>query len=64
MSDSASNGDEHNLFAALSSEERHIAESLLKAAPNYSYCRSFWPPLDPRPAPGAAQLQPQRRRRR
>ena len=39
-------------FGDLTRHERHIAESLLKVAPDYRYVCSGLPKLDPPPAPG------------
>ena len=41
-------------FATLSPSERHIAENLLQAAPNYRYELSDLPKIHPPPAPGPA----------
>lgn len=43
---------QNRIVAQLAPDERHIAESLLKAAPNYRYDLSGLPRLDPPPAPG------------
>jgi len=54
MSDTVLLGaDQDRVLARLASDERYIAESLLKAAPNYRYELSGLPRLDPMPAPGA-----------
>ena len=44
--------EQSRLLAALPADESCIAESLLKAAPNYRYELSGLPKLDPMPAPG------------
>ena len=46
--------DRAQFLAGLSPEERHIAEQLLHAAPNYRYAMSGLPRLYPPPAPGPA----------
>jgi hypothetical protein len=46
--------DQLRLLATLPPDERQLAESLLKAAPTYTYNRSGLPKLDPPPAAGAA----------
>ena len=47
-------GEQSRLLAALSPDERYIAESLLNAMPGYRYEMSGLPSLEPLPAPGAA----------
>jgi hypothetical protein len=42
------------LFNTLSPDEREIAESILKASPNYRYDLRGLPPLDPPPTSGPA----------
>jgi len=42
------------LFNSLSPDEREIAESILKASPNYRYDLRGLPSLDPPPTPGPA----------
>ena len=44
--------EQDRVLAMLASDERHIAQSLLKARPNYRYELSGLPRLDPPPAPG------------
>lgn len=47
-------GEQSRLLAALSPDERYIAERLLNAAPDYRYEMSRLPGLEPPPPPGAA----------
>jgi|HubBroStandDraft_4_1064222.scaffolds.fasta_scaffold25271_3 hypothetical protein len=42
------------MLAALSPEERAIADNILCASPNYRYDLRCLPPIDPPPAPGPA----------